>query len=98
MMLIEIAMLVFLVVAAVAVCVMKRLLASVIIFASYNVIMSVLWVLLSAPDLAITEAAVGTGLSSILFFIVLKRIRVMDKEHREEKEAQEDEESKEELK
>ena len=89
MMLIEIIMLGFLVVAAVAVCAMKHLLASVIIFASYNVVMSVLWVLLSAPDLAITEAAVGTGLSSILFFIVLKRIRVMEKEHQEEKDFQE---------
>jgi len=90
MMLIEISMLGFLVIAAVVVCVMKRLLASLIIFASYNVVMAVLWVLLAAPDLAITEAAVGTGLSGVLFFIVLKRIRVMEKEHQEEKESHED--------
>ena len=88
MMLIEIIMLGFLIIAAVAVCVMKRLLTSVIIYTSYSVIMSVLWILLAAPDLAITEAAVGTGISSILFFVVLKRIRVMEKEHQEEREQQ----------
>ena len=65
---------------------MKRILGSVIIFASYSVVMSVLWILLAAPDLAITEAAVGTGISGILFFVVLKRIRVMEEEHKAEKE------------
>ena len=80
MMLIEAVMLTFLVIAAVAVCAMKRLLSSVIIFASYSVAMSVLWILLAAPDLAITEAAVGTGISSVLFFVVIKRIRVMEEE------------------
>ena len=86
MILIEITLLGFLVIAAVAICVMKRILGSVIIFASYSVVMAVLWVLLAAPDLAITEAAVGTGISGILFFVVLKRIRVMEEEHRAEKE------------
>jgi len=85
MMLIEILMLVFLVLAAVTVCLMRRLLASMIVFASYNVVMSVLWILLCAPDLAITEAAVGAGFSTILFFIVLKQIRVMEVEYREER-------------
>jgi len=86
MTLIEAILLSFLVVAAVAVCVMKSLLASVIIFASYGVVMSVLWLMLTAPDLAITEAAVGTGISGVLFFVVTKRIRAMEEEHREEKE------------
>ena len=83
---IEAILLAFLVIAAVAVCVMERLLTSVIIFASYSVAMSVLWILLAAPDLAITEAAVGTGISGVLFFVVIKRIRVMEEEHREESE------------
>ena len=80
MMLVEAILLTFLVIAAVAVCVIKRLLTSVIIFASYGVVMSVLWILLAAPDLAITEAAVGTGISGVLFFVVIKRIRVMEEE------------------
>jgi len=76
--------LLFLVVAAVVVCVTKRLLTSVIIFSLYSVVMSILWILLRSPDLAITEAAVGVGISGILFFVVLKRIRVMEQEHQEE--------------
>ena len=86
MTLIEAILLLFLVIAAIAVCVMKHLLASVIIFTSYSVIMSVIWILLASPDLAITEAAVSMGISGVLLFVVLKRIRVMEKEHHLEEE------------
>ena len=89
MMLIEIMLLIFLVTAAITACTMKHLLGSVIIFASYGLIMSLVWVLLQSPDLAITEAAVGAGISGILFFVVLKRIRVIEAEHAEEHEREE---------
>lgn len=78
---IEFFLLTFLVLAAIAVCVTKHLLAAVIIFMSYSIIVSVLWILLASPDLGITEAAVGAGVSNILFFAVLKRIRVIQDEH-----------------
>jgi len=74
------ALLAFLVLAAAAVCLTKHLFASVIIYASYSVVMSLIWVLLAAPDLAITEAAVSTGISGLLFFVVTKRIRSMEVE------------------
>jgi len=86
MTLIEAILLSFLVVAAITVCAMKSLLTSVIIYASYGVVMSVVWLMLAAPDLAITEAAVGTGISGVLFFVVTKRIRAMEEEQQEEKE------------
>ena len=35
---------------------------------------AVLWSLLQSPDLAITEAAVGAGISGILFFLTLKKV------------------------
>ena len=78
---IEIFLLTFLVIAAIAVCITRHLLAAVIIFMSYSVIMSILWIMLASPDLGITEAAVGAGISNILFFAVLKRIRVIQDEH-----------------
>ena len=78
---IEIILLIFLIIAAIAVCVTRHLLGSVILFTSYSIIISVLWILLRAPDLGITEAAVGTGISNMLFFVVLKRIRVMEEEY-----------------
>ena len=36
---------------------------------------SVLYLLLAAPDVAMTEAAIGSGLSTIIFLYVLNRIR-----------------------
>ena len=81
---IEIALLIMLVICGVSTCVTKNLLVSLIIFMAYSVIMSVVWVLLQAPDLAITEAAVGAGISSILLFITLKKLRDMRREVRDE--------------
>ena len=50
---------------------------SIIIFMSYSLIMSIIWILLESPDLAITEAAVGAGITSILFFVTLKKIHAI---------------------
>lgn len=63
----------------------KRLLTSVIIFMSYSGIMAIVWALLQSPDLAITEAAVGAGVSSILFFMCLRRIGGTEKSETEVK-------------
>ena len=70
----------FLLVCAVATCLTKNLLASVIIFMAYSLLMSIMWMLLQSPDLAITEAAVGAGVTSILFFITLKKIHAIKPE------------------
>lgn len=70
-------LLTFLLVCAVAVCLSKNLLTSIVIFMSYSVVMSIIWIVLESPDLAITEAAVGAGVTSILFFVTLKKIHAM---------------------
>ena len=62
----------FLLTCAIATCLSRNLLVSVVIYMAYSVLMSIMWMLLQSPDLAITEAAVGAGVTSILFFIVLK--------------------------
>lgn len=36
---------------------------------------SVLFLLMSAPDVAMTEAAIGSGLSTLIFFYVLNKIK-----------------------
>ncbi len=73
----EILLLVFLIVCAVAVALTRQLWQAIIIFMSYSLVMSVVWVFLQAPDLAVTEAAVGAGITSILFYLALKRINAM---------------------
>ena len=82
--LIELMLLGLLVVCGISTCVSRNLLVSLVIFMAYSVIMSVVWVLLQAPDLAITEAAVGAGVSSVLLFLTLKKIRDIRKEANDE--------------
>ena len=58
---------------AVAVSLTRDLLSAVIVFMIQGLAMSVVWILLQAPDLAITEAAVGTGISTVLMLAALKK-------------------------
>ncbi len=80
----EFILLTFLVVCALAASLSKNLLNSIVIFMSYSVIMSIIWIILQSPDLAITEAAVGAGVTSVLFFITLKKIHAMKGEKEDE--------------
>lgn len=74
----KISLLVILVVCAVCASVMKRMLPAIIVFAAYSLVMSILWVLLESPDLAITEAAVGAGISGVLFYMAYRKIERID--------------------
>ncbi len=75
----KIILLILLIVCAVSVNLTGSLLQAVIVFMSYSSIMCVLWVLMESPDLAITEAAVGAGVSGTLFLMTLRRIREADR-------------------
>ena len=86
----EIILLVFLLVCAVAAALTRRLLVSVIIYMGYSLVMSLIWVLLQSPDLAITEAAVGAGITGILFFLTLRRIDLIDKDAEHEARREEE--------
>lgn len=72
---------------AASACLSKSMLVSVIVFMAFGLLMSVVWILLESPDLAITEAAVGAGVTSILFFVALKKLHAIDekKEDKHEK-------------
>ncbi len=77
----------FLIVCAVAVSLAKNLLNSILIFMTYSLVMSIIWIMIESPDLAITEAAVGAGITSVLFFITLKKIHRMVDEKKEDENA-----------
>lgn len=70
----KIVLLTFLIICAIAVSFSKDLLVSVVIYTAYGLIMSIYWLILESLDLAITEAAVGAGVTGILFFVTLKKI------------------------
>ena len=77
-------LLTFMIICAISVSTTKNLLSSVIIFMSYSLIASVIWLLLRSPDLAITEAAVGAGVTSTLMFLTLKYVNKVKEEGEEE--------------
>lgn len=74
----------FLIICAISVSFSKNLLNSILIYMSFSLVMSILWICLESPDLAITEAAVGAGITSVLFFVTLKKIHAMGGEEKKD--------------
>lgn len=74
---IQIILLAFLVACALGVSLTENLFIAVIIFMGYSSIMAIVWLFLESPDLAITEAAVGAGVDSVLFFLTLKKVHIL---------------------
>lgn len=56
----------------------KNLVVAIIAAGLVSLMASVGYLLLAAPDVAMTEAAIGSGLSTIIFFYVLNRVRGRD--------------------
>jgi len=65
-------LLVVLIATAISIFVFNDLLYIVIIFGAYSMVMSLIWQQLNSPDLAITEAAVGIGLTVLMVTVVTK--------------------------
>ena len=87
-------LLLFLVVCAVCASFSKSLLNTILIFMSFSLVMSIIWMVLESPDLAITEAAVGAGVTSILFFLTLKKIHAIESNDDESEGKEEEEDGK----
>lgn len=81
---IEVAMLLALIFCAIGTVCTRNLLSSIIVFMSFSSVMAVVWLLLQSPDLAITEAAVGAGVDTILFVLTFKRIRSLEGTEKDE--------------
>ena len=74
---IQVVLVVFLIASAIGVSITRNLFLAVIVFMGYSSIMAIIWVFLESPDLAITEAAVGAGVDSVLFFLTLKKVHAL---------------------
>ena len=55
----------------------KRPISVVILYTAFGLIMSVVWLLIESPELAITEAVLGAGVTGVLFFQTLKNIHAL---------------------
>lgn len=79
MVILNVIIILFLIVCAIAVEKTKDLLSAVIIFSAYSLLMSVLWLLLKTPDVALTEAVIGAGVTSLLFVAVISKTKRYEK-------------------
>jgi uncharacterized MnhB-related membrane protein len=53
----------------------KNLVAAVVSAGVISLVASVIYVILAAPDVAMTEAAIGSALTTLVFLYALSRIR-----------------------
>ena len=67
----DITLLLLLIATALAVARLKDLLAAAVVFSTYSLVMCLLWLHRGAPDVAMTEAAVGAGVTTVLFLIAI---------------------------
>lgn len=58
----------------------RDLFRAVVMFIVFGLIMALVWTRLGAPDLALAEAAIGAGLSGMLFLDALGHLRRRRKE------------------
>jgi uncharacterized MnhB-related membrane protein len=65
-------LLIVLIITTISIFIFDDLLYIVIIFGAFSMVMSLIWQQLNSPDLAITEAAVGIGMSVLMVTVVTK--------------------------
>lgn len=51
----------------------KDLLSATIVFGAFSLVLSVIWLILKSPDVALTEAAVGAGITTVVLLAVLAK-------------------------
>ena len=69
----DVIILILLVISALAALHVRDLIAASIIFGVYSFLMCLLWADMGAVDVAFTEAAVGAGISTVLFVATVFR-------------------------
>jgi multicomponent Na+:H+ antiporter subunit B len=69
----EVGLLVFVAGCAFATALLRDVLASIIAFSAYSLGIAIIWVFLRAPDVGLTEAAVGAGVMTVLFLATIAK-------------------------
>lgn len=63
----------FVIVTAIAAALLRDTLAVIIVFAAYSLGMALFYTLLLAPDVGLTEAAIGAGVTTILLLVTIAK-------------------------
>jgi energy-converting hydrogenase B subunit D len=69
----DVVMLALLIATAVTVARARDLLVAVLVYSMYGLTLSLVWQHRGAPDVAMAEAAVGAGITTVLFLIAIVR-------------------------
>lgn len=69
----SVVILILLIVAGIVIDRTNDLLVAIIVFSSFSFLVTILWLVLKAPDVALTEAAIGSGITTLLFLAVLSK-------------------------
>ena len=64
---------IFVVLTAVTTALFRDVLSAIVVFGAYSLGMAILYTLLLAPDVAMTEAAIGAGVTTILLLLTIAR-------------------------
>ena len=64
---------IFILLAAVATALFRDVLSAIVVFGAYSLGMAILYTFLLAPDVAMTEAAIGAGVTTILLLLTIAR-------------------------
>lgn len=69
----DLVLLLFIVICAIAAINIKDLMSAVIILGAYSFFMCLLWTGMGAVDVAFTEASVGAGIGTVLFIAAINK-------------------------
>lgn len=72
-MIIDLLLMIIIVICALVAVQMKDLLSAIMLLTLYSLVMALIWTRLNAVDVAFTEAAVGAGITTVLFIAALSR-------------------------
>jgi len=75
----DLAVLVLMIICVVSIARTRDLVKASVLFSVYSLVLCLLWVHRSAPDVAMTEAAVGAGITVALFLYVITRVGRQEK-------------------
>ncbi|MCS7184852.1 MAG: DUF4040 domain-containing protein, partial [bacterium] len=78
-MIVEFTLLVITAIFALASILVRNLIASIVFLAGFSFLMAVIWKWLNAVDVALTEAAVGAGVSTVFLIAVLIKTTTQEK-------------------
>ncbi|MBI2360547.1 MAG: DUF4040 domain-containing protein [Deltaproteobacteria bacterium] len=79
--LLDVILLFLLVVTSVSVFLLRNLFAATMVLSLYSLLMSVVWLNLDAADVALTEAAVGAGIATVLLIGALVVVGAEERRH-----------------